>query len=244
MGWDPTISFSHVDEGRRQYIIEVEGKVYTTMAIILDSSADSPFGRGTRIWKVKDREGKIRVLKDLWLEFDRVPEHEILERIIDDIKNSGEPNADKMAESFHQRTLTPLAFCKLAVDGETDDTKSVMMGGFDLAGQPVVDLVTAQTPASASQQSVGPSLPSDRDHPSQSLASESTTLASSTRSHIPPRQPLVPEQSVQSRRYHYRIVFEQYATTIYNERSMSNIINTLGDVVIGVLFSSYDLHPT
>ncbi|KAF9078801.1 hypothetical protein BDP27DRAFT_29555 [Rhodocollybia butyracea] len=31
-------------------------------------SADSPLGRGTRIWKVRDSEGEIRVLKDLWLE--------------------------------------------------------------------------------------------------------------------------------------------------------------------------------
>ncbi|KAF9078836.1 hypothetical protein BDP27DRAFT_1441204 [Rhodocollybia butyracea] len=234
MGWDPTINFSHVDEGRRQYTIEVEGKVYTTISIILDSSADSPFGRGTRIWKVKDREGKIRVLKDLWLEWDRVPEHEILQRIIDDIKNLDDPEAHDMAEIVRERTLTPLAFCKVAVDDAVDDTKNVMMGGFDLAGQTVIDLVTAPTPASGSRQSVGPSLPSDRDHASQSLTSESTTLPTSTRSHLPPRQALAREQPVYSRRYHYRIVFEQYATTIYNERNLGNIINGLADVVLAL----------
>ncbi|KAF9078837.1 hypothetical protein BDP27DRAFT_1441205 [Rhodocollybia butyracea] len=204
MGWDPTINFSHVDEGRRQYTIGVEGKVYTTISIILDSSADSPFGRGTRIWKVKDHEGKIRVLKDLWLEFDRVPEHEILQRIIDDIKNLDDPEAHDMAEIVRERTLTPLAFCKVAVDDAVDDTKTVMMGGFDLAGQTVVDLVTAPTPASASRQSVGPSLPSDRDHAS--------FLPTSTRSHLPP----------------------QYATTIYNERNLGNIMNGLTDVVLAL----------
>ncbi|KAF9078797.1 hypothetical protein BDP27DRAFT_29466 [Rhodocollybia butyracea] len=141
-----------------------------------------------------------------------------------------------MAEVVRQRTLTPLAFCKVTVDDKVDDTKTVMLGGYDLAGQPVVNLVTTLVPAPASQQSVGPSLPSDRNHPSQSLTSESTTSSTSTRTHLPPRQPLAREQPVHSRRYHYRIVFKQYATTIYNERNLGNIINGLTEVVVALHF--------
>ncbi|KAF9066788.1 hypothetical protein BDP27DRAFT_1404234 [Rhodocollybia butyracea] len=225
MGWDPTFSFSHIHDGHRQYIIEVEGKVYTTISIISDSSANSPFGRGTRIWKVQDSEGKIHVLKDLWLSFDTVPENQILMQIIEDIRNLDNDSADKMAEAVRKRTLTPLACCKVAVDGQVDDTRTVMMGGYDLAGQPMIDSFTAQAPAYTSLQSVASSLLSDREHPSQSLASEFTTVATSNH-----------KQPVHSRRYHYRIVFKQYATTIYNERNLGNIINGLSEVVLALRF--------
>ncbi|KAJ3791689.1 hypothetical protein GGU11DRAFT_86198 [Lentinula aff. detonsa] len=35
-------------------------------------------------------------------------------------------------------------------------------------------------------------------------------------------------------RYHYRIVFKEYATTIYDERSLSNILQALADILIAL----------
>ncbi|KAJ3990706.1 hypothetical protein F5050DRAFT_1582537, partial [Lentinula boryana] len=83
MGWDPTITFSHRDsENRRQYNIIVKERVYKTVKTLSDYSADNPLGRATRVWKVQDAQGKTRVLKDLWLEHDRLEEHKIYENIL------------------------------------------------------------------------------------------------------------------------------------------------------------------
>ncbi|KAF5345735.1 hypothetical protein D9757_013299 [Collybiopsis confluens] len=43
-----------------------------------DYSADSLISRATRVWLVKDEECKESVLKDVWMDTDRLPEHEIL----------------------------------------------------------------------------------------------------------------------------------------------------------------------
>ncbi|KAJ3718231.1 hypothetical protein C8R42DRAFT_585714, partial [Lentinula raphanica] len=83
MGWDPTITFSHCNsEDRRQYNIAVDKHVYQTISTLSDFSADNPIGRGARVWKVKDAKGRTRVLKDIWLDVDRLEEHKIYEKII------------------------------------------------------------------------------------------------------------------------------------------------------------------
>ncbi|KAJ4469252.1 hypothetical protein J3R30DRAFT_3739351 [Lentinula aciculospora] len=59
MGWDTAITFSYSDANRRQYNIEVN------VDVLSDSVADSRLGRATRVWKVRDSNGKIRVLNDV-----------------------------------------------------------------------------------------------------------------------------------------------------------------------------------
>jgi hypothetical protein len=55
---------------------------YKTLKILQDPGTDVPLGRGARVFKVKkvdDPDDTSYVLKDLWLEKDQMPEHEIYE---------------------------------------------------------------------------------------------------------------------------------------------------------------------
>ncbi|KAF5379622.1 hypothetical protein D9757_009220 [Collybiopsis confluens] len=74
---DPTIEVSS-SSSPRQYTITVNGQRFTTVKNLADYSADSLISRATRVWLVKDEEGKESVLKDVWMDTDQLPEHEIL----------------------------------------------------------------------------------------------------------------------------------------------------------------------
>ncbi|KAF5376799.1 hypothetical protein D9757_009505 [Collybiopsis confluens] len=50
-----------------------------------DYSADSLISRATRVWLVKDEECKESVLKDVWMDTDRLPEHEIRDNLLRDV---------------------------------------------------------------------------------------------------------------------------------------------------------------
>ncbi|KAJ3775782.1 hypothetical protein FB446DRAFT_823931 [Lentinula raphanica] len=169
MGWDPTVEFSHYSQsGRRQYKIEVDGQKFTTVDVLSDASAARPLGRATRVWKVLDSSGIIRVLKDVWLESDRMGEHEIHQAILDD--------------------------CRVPVNREPDDTAAVMLHGYDLSKSVQPDWTNINVARRRAR---------NHDH--------------------------------HHHRYHYRIVFEQCAINIYDERNLGNIISALVDIVLVVL---------
>ncbi|KAJ3986629.1 hypothetical protein F5890DRAFT_1502618, partial [Lentinula detonsa] len=155
MGWDSTITFSHVDSfGQRQYLIKIKDQSYTTVDVLSDTAADSPLGRATRVWRVKDSSAKIRVLKDVWLESDRLEEHKIREAILADAKALNEE--DGYDAQLDKRMLRPMAYWRVPVVSRS--------------GTAAVDQVFENY----NQQQVSP-----------------------------------------HHRYHYRIVFEQCATTIH-----------------------------
>ncbi|KAJ3768090.1 hypothetical protein FB446DRAFT_295570 [Lentinula raphanica] len=264
LGWDTTMSFSHLDSySRRQYNIDVNGHQFTTTEVLSDASADSPLGRATRVWKVKDSAGHPRVLKDVWLETDRKEEHVILENILDAAKSiKSERKHDYRAE-LEKRMLKPMAHCRVLVDdktvegetvkGQPDDTGAIMLRGYDLGSAKPVKLLPDKTSTPVPPSSITYSTPGDRDY----IPSSSSRLADGldTKSeHLEPSAvsspQATPEQVEQTdaanvaqqkvvtyaghHRYHYRIVFEQCATTMYDERNLGNILHALMDVTIAL----------
>ncbi|KAJ3760773.1 hypothetical protein EV360DRAFT_39112 [Lentinula raphanica] len=209
MGWDPTITFDHMSNAnRRQYKIEVAGKSYTTLRVLSDIAADSPLGRATRVWKVKDDEGNLHVLKDVWLDQSRTEEHLIREEILKAVE--GLEDGERFAELLKKYMLTPIAYGKVRVDGLPDDTTDVMLAGYLPVEDEMVPLKPPVTvPSRNTRQSTGMSLPSDKDCISS---------------------PAV-EADEHHRRYHYRVVFKEYATTLYEEKSCDNIFHAIADVV-------------
>ncbi|KAJ3837512.1 hypothetical protein F5878DRAFT_622228 [Lentinula raphanica] len=260
LGWDTTMTFSHVDScSRRQYTIDVDGHQFTTTKVLSDASADSPLGRATRVWQVTDSAGHPRVLKDVWLETDRKEEHVILENILDAAKSiKSEHEYDYRAE-LEKRMLKPMAHCRVLVDDETvdgepvkgppDDTGAIMLRGYDLGSAKPVKLLPDKTSTPPPPPSITYSMPGDRDY----IPSSNSRLAEgpNTRSeHLDPSvsSPQVTLAQVNQtaatnvaqrkaastyaghHRYHYRIVFEQCATTIYDERNLGNVLRALLDV--------------
>ncbi|KAJ3711806.1 hypothetical protein C8R42DRAFT_688643 [Lentinula raphanica] len=254
MGWDPTMEFSHYDRNkRRQYKIKVNSQIFTTVKVLSDVSADSPLGRATRVWKVLDSSNKIRVLKDVWLESDRKQEHEIHQAILASVEEYDQANKRNYREPLEKRMLRPLAYGKVpVVDHKIDDTTVVMLRGYDLFNVSPVDLITSKIPANPAAQSTGFSMPRDRDsthlttepntnYTQEPEASSQESEASSQESEASSQEsePIMSTNVAKRRvrnhshhhRYHYRIVFEQCATTIYNERSLGNTLRALIEVV-------------
>ncbi|KAJ3984890.1 hypothetical protein F5890DRAFT_1553642 [Lentinula detonsa] len=94
-----------------------------------------------KVWKVKDSNAKIRVLKDVWLESDRLEEHKIREAILADAMALNEEDAQ-----LEKRMLRPMAYWRVPV-GEAQ----------------MVNLITPKNPPVVHTQSVAMSMPSDRD---------------------------------------------------------------------------------
>ncbi|KAJ3791954.1 hypothetical protein GGU11DRAFT_19121 [Lentinula aff. detonsa] len=83
----------------------------------------------------------------------------------------------------------------------------------------------------AQKQSFAYSLPHDQD------AEYITQTLQDSGFQVPQRVVLQETRKIPNdQRYHYRIVFKEYATTIYDERSLSNIILALADVLIALQF--------
>ncbi|KAJ3711442.1 hypothetical protein DFJ43DRAFT_1008911 [Lentinula guzmanii] len=216
MGWDPTISFSHRDsENRRQYNIIVKERVYKTVKTLSDYSADNPLGRATRVWKVQDAQGKTRVLKDLWLEHDRLEEHKIYENIVKDVENSAPPERkEKRRNTVAKHLLTPLDHCRVKVSGiADDDTNLVILRDYDMNKARTVALISPSKSNPPKKQSVGFSFSVPQRVVHNSL-----------------QETKIPNDQ----RYHYRIVFEEYATTIYDERNLANILKAIADVLLAL----------
>ncbi|KAJ3817658.1 hypothetical protein F5880DRAFT_1627622 [Lentinula raphanica] len=208
---------------------DVDGHQFTTMEVLSDSSADSPLGRATRIWKVKDSAGHIRALKDVWMETDRKEEHVILEDILESTKSI----KSNRKLDFHTELEKPIVKDK-TVEGELDksrpdDTGAIMLRGYDLGSANTVKLLPvteASTPAPPP--SITHSMLSDTDyisrsnsHLSDGLNADSGHLDRSTISSSQATLEQVDQTDATNgaqrkvvtysghHRYHYRIVFEQ-----------------------------------
>ncbi|KAJ3793984.1 hypothetical protein GGU11DRAFT_811558 [Lentinula aff. detonsa] len=234
MGWDPTITFSHRDsENRRQYNIIVKERVYKTVKTLSDYSADNPLGRATRVWKVQDAQGKTRVLKDLWLEHDRLEEHKIYENIVKDVENSAPPERkEKRRNTVAKHLLTPLDHCRVKVSGiADDDTNLVILRDYDMNKARTVALISPSKSNPPKKQSVGFSFSGDQDAEFITHVSQDSGLQVPQRVvHNSLQETKIPNDQ----RYHYRIVFEEYATTIYDERNLANILKAIADVLLAL----------
>ncbi|KIK61349.1 hypothetical protein GYMLUDRAFT_243530 [Collybiopsis luxurians FD-317 M1] len=129
LGWDATIKCINAPDlskgEKRQYETKISDKVFTTLATLADYAAESFISRATRVWLVKDGNGKEYVLKDVWLDEDRPPEHEIRKALLSDVKRvCGEEDLER----FKRHMLTPLCFERVQVDGRVDTTNGMMNG--------------------------------------------------------------------------------------------------------------------
>ncbi|KIK65073.1 hypothetical protein GYMLUDRAFT_194872 [Collybiopsis luxurians FD-317 M1] len=218
LGWDPTIQYFDTHEGHRRYKITVDRQEFTTVSVLADYAADSTVSRGTRVWLVEDKRGERYVLKDLWLDEDRLPEHTIREELLKDVlKKCGQDDCDKLSRHI----LTPHVSEKVAVGGSVDTT---------------VRMMDNQTPSTSSVFTLFIKLPANPItqslHP-RSSASPNVSLNSASRKSIStqPQVSTIRQSPSIRRKYHYRILFKEYGTNLYQEKSLLNVFTTLADLV-------------
>ncbi|KAK7433991.1 hypothetical protein VKT23_020455 [Stygiomarasmius scandens] len=147
LGWDPTIRLNEAETAKRPhrvYDIDFDGKTYTTEAILAEHSAEGLLGRGTRVWRVKEKgslnESKSFVLKDAWINTNddtaqkgdggtmrgRLSEEQIYDEIKKDIENL--PDKEQALELFKRHVMMPRSrVVRILQDGREQDDNTFQL---------------------------------------------------------------------------------------------------------------------
>ncbi|KAJ3780163.1 hypothetical protein GGU10DRAFT_279798 [Lentinula aff. detonsa] len=227
-GWDPTIicidpEFSPPDlRKRRVYEIEVrndtgKAKFYKTVRILADYAADSTVSRATRVWLVEDDKGDQYVLKDVWLDMDRLPEHEIRTQLLDDVLKECGP--DDQA-TLKRHLLTPHICGKVFVNGVIDTTDGMMRKEVLQLSHASVFTLKLESIANPLRQSCDPA-----------PASVVTHSHSNRKSQTKPPTAILQQTLSFRHKYHYRIVFAEHGHTLFEEKSLLNVYIILNDLL-------------
>ncbi|KAJ4475063.1 hypothetical protein J3R30DRAFT_641182 [Lentinula aciculospora] len=238
LGWDPTMTcinpqFSPSEpRKRRVYGIEVrndkgEVKTFKTVRILADYAADSTVSRATRVWLVEDDEGVEHVLKDVWLDTDRHPEHEIRAQMLADVLKECGPED---YATLQKHLLTPYIGGRVYVEGVVDTTDGIMRNGEMPQLSPgsifILKLEKTLNPLSQSRD------PASAGTYTRSLTGTGKGLSKSRKSRMK-SQATTTLQSlpVLRHKYHYRIVFIEHGQTLFEEKSLLNVYITLTSIL-------------
>ncbi|KAK7433988.1 hypothetical protein VKT23_020452 [Stygiomarasmius scandens] len=237
LGWDPTIRLNKTETAKcshRIYDIDFDEKTYTTEAILAEHSVEGLLGRGTRVWKVKEKgssnESNSFVLKDAWINTNddtgqkvddgtvrgRLSEEQIYHEIKKDIENL--PDKEQALGLFKRHVIMPRSrVVRVLQDGkeQDDNTFQLLLRGctafLDLNKFVILNMNKGLTdPQGQNTGTSAFSLPTD--------SQRRFGFGASTRPARPKR--------------HERNLYDQIATTLYDETSLFNILKAVGDVVI------------
>jgi len=222
LGFDPTVMALKGTDNKISFDFAVEGtdstgnpikKMYRTVKGISEFSADAIRGRATRVYEVKEVVGGIPrgesfALKDCWVDDDRAVEGDILLKILSDCTDE---------ERGFFLTLVAHGIVKVDDAGTRDNTKTVMMRGFDVY---------------QNESKYHFKLP---DEPEEAIISPERVSSG-----LPQSSAFVSMARVQQEdkeypwKDHYRIVFKEVGTSMYEIRSLRDAFQALIDMTKGV----------
>lgn len=226
LGWDDTIELTkHLDPEvsvqRPTWDITVRNHddktttIYRTQKVISNFAADAIRGRGTRVWLVKkldesgEEVGDPLVLKDSWIDADRIREGEILRKLRD----------HDASAALDKYLLNTENWGDVYIEGSQDHTVTLLRKGADL---PEADSVLTirlryERPLIVSGQ----------------VEAQGVTENPETRG-LTEMMPMFEERVNYSAKVHHRIVFREVGKTIDKVESLREIFRHLADVVKGV----------
>ncbi|KAI0342412.1 hypothetical protein BDW22DRAFT_1357756 [Trametopsis cervina] len=225
LGYDPTITPSVLvgDEDNKLYDIKVRWideqqcirqNVYRTVEPIAFVAAEAMRGRATRVWEGREVNkkgevtGDVVVVKDCWLDEDRMCEGDILAAIQEAARTSGDP---KDEEVFHRHFLHVICHGAVYVDGSKDSTFTLMRNSAEIPSDlEPYDLVRREDPADVANPPHGSGLQAPLDTPE------------------------VPDMVEYGSKYHYRIVFKEFGQTIDKLQSPRDICGILAQTATGL----------
>jgi hypothetical protein len=173
-------------------------------------------GRGTRIWKVhrvvdeKVDKTQPGVLKDFWVDDDRIPETEILEKI---------KNQPDLPEEFKDMFLTPIATSDVYINDKRDNTHTLIMRGAKIPSDAAVFLThvpNTHQPLHTVTAAVVPNIHA------------STPMSNTGKEKLKIIQYFS--------KYHHRIVFAEERRPLSQSRSLREIIAALLEILVGMYF--------
>ena len=216
MGFDPSVELVRDDVQGNFYNIAVGDTHYKTVKVLHDLGADYLLSRAARVFKVKrvgDPEDNFYVLKDLWLEQDRKPEHEIYNEIIRDVENLYGDQVDIV----RRHLFTPIDHAFVEVNGVRENTDVSMMRNKTLVSVEVTRLPTiaVSIPGPEGRSTSFPT-PSDKEHKRNPIYHTVRDAHGSERTR---------------HRIHYRIVFKECAKPLHKARNLGEVFAVLADIM-------------
>ncbi|KAL5479078.1 hypothetical protein ACEPAI_2366 [Sanghuangporus weigelae] len=208
LGWDPTMQPFFRSSGERAYRIKIENETYETESMLSDFSTDALVSHATRVWTVRHVPSQVSyVLKDVWLDEDRDPEHIIRGTILAEIQKKYGVGVRQEAASH---LLTPVAHWFVPINGEHDHTTDIMMRGY--------------TPSMKHRFKIRVKKATGID---DSATSNGDTQSSRRELRAP--FPRCLHRRKVYRRKHYRVLFKEVAQDLYRVRTLSEAFTVLKD---------------
>ena len=211
LGWDESMNRI----GPQVYEIRVKDKLYTTTKKLCDISAEEIEGRATRVWEAESEDKTRVVLKDVWLDESRRPEHELIKEVLK--KEEDKKLRDYMTKSF----FTVVDFERVKIGDQEDTTKRTILRGLWLRDDCEFLRICADSFVSMPLETLGtpPATGMSRNHSIKFSAAVSRRV---------------------QYRYHYRIVFKEAATPLYSVNNMGKVFSTCRDAMFGEYFIDYN----
>ncbi|THG92913.1 hypothetical protein EW026_g8162 [Hermanssonia centrifuga] len=219
IGWDPTMVIVDAKKGKEvQYDITVrsedgEHRVYRTLKMLSNIGAEAVQGRGTRVWLVvRNINGRLGseqvVLKDSWIDHDRMREGRILQEII------GASKSMPIAHLVRGMFLSVESHGDVLVEGRLDHTRELIMRGHHLLTVgPRYSLERATTISTGARHLLA----------RNGMAGD---VGLTIRRAVTQREPPDFDDKV-----HYRIVFKEQCKQIREQTSVSKIFANLSQIV-------------
>ena len=214
--WDIIVHHSesghNEDLSRPVDISKLQTVTMRTERVEADFGAEAMRSRGTRVWSGRilgngKWGGKLAVLKDYWVEHDRLREATIRDKILDDVETEEE------RETLSNHLLTPMFAGDVVIAGERDNTHSLLRRGADV---PIAKMY--------------PTVHKEKSHKEKSPAID--TIPSEGERSIPQgtgtlRRPLERVQAtvMLCDKSHHRIVFMEVAKTIEKVLSVHDVLD-------------------
>ncbi|KAI0943401.1 hypothetical protein AcW1_002572 [Taiwanofungus camphoratus] len=221
IGWDPTMKFAKDGKGKIQYhsdgtpryditvrTPEAEEVVYRTIGVLSDVGANAPLGRGTRVWEARKVVGNKEygdsvALKDSWIDSDRDREGDLSASL----RDSAASEEDR--EDIDARFLTVLHHGDVYIDGNADDTRTLMTRSMEI-------------PSECSRYNV--------QIPPEGIWSGSNTGTGHYRTPQEYNQEMIEPPPMHHPKAHYRIVFKEVCKPFYKITSLALILKVLSHI--------------
>ena len=187
------------------YRIRVGDEWYDTEKVICNISAKEIEGRATRVWTAFDKNKNRVVVKDVWPEESRKQGHMIFEelRAIDD---------KEISEAVKRHFFTTVGCGIVKVGDVIDDTRNLILNGL----RPSKNLPSISV-GDEPEGDISEGLRGGETHGHSSNPSGNMTLRGINIQH----------------RYHYRIVFKEVGTPLYDVKSLEGIFRLCFHAMLG-----------
>lgn len=214
--WDITVHYGdNVDTSQPVDVSKFRMVVLRTEKLESSIGAEAMRSRGTRVWQARiirpdgKLDDKVSVIKDYWVDHDRLREAMIRQRILDDAETEEEK------ATLEKHLLTPVCSGDVIIDGQRDNTCSLLRRGAEV---PVGSLYPTHH---VEKSSTGGTIPEDEPYAPQGTST------------IRAREERIEELILLNDKSHHRIVFAEVASTVEHVETVRGVFKVARQAITG-----------